>query len=157
MDYQALGARIKQWGSELGFQAVGIADADLALAEGRLAEWLAAGWHGEMDYMARHAGLRARPAELVPGTQRVISCRMDYADALEDEHVGVDADELRLERVVLLARLAEIGSDGAELTDVDARLARRAGEAGDDGLGGREKLVQIVSIALVGIGQGEGL
>ena len=73
-----LEARIKQWGAELGFQAVGIADADLSAAEGRLAEWLGMGWHGEMDYMARHGTLRARPAELAPGTVRVISCRMDY-------------------------------------------------------------------------------
>jgi epoxyqueuosine reductase len=29
--------------------------------------------------MARHGALRARPAELKPGTLRVISCRMDYA------------------------------------------------------------------------------
>ena len=83
MDYAALASDIKQWGAELGFQAVGIADTDLSsAAEGRLAEWLGLGWHGEMDYMARHAQLRARPAELVPGTVRVISCRMDYlADA----------------------------------------------------------------------------
>ena len=78
----ALANQIKQWGAELGFQAVGIADLDLSEAGSRLAEWLAKGWHGEMDYMARHAGLRARPAELVPGTLRVITCRMDYlADA----------------------------------------------------------------------------
>jgi epoxyqueuosine reductase QueG len=38
-----------------------------------------------MDYMARHGALRARPAELVPGTVRVISCRMDYAPVLEAE------------------------------------------------------------------------
>jgi epoxyqueuosine reductase len=75
---QALAARIRQWGRELGFQAVGIADADLSAAGPRLAEWLEKGWHGEMDYMARHGALRARPAELVPGTLRVISCRMDY-------------------------------------------------------------------------------
>jgi len=31
-----------------------------------------------MDYMARHGVKRARPAELVPGTRCVISCRMDY-------------------------------------------------------------------------------
>jgi epoxyqueuosine reductase len=77
-DYAALAARIKQWGAELGFQAVGIADTDLAAAENRLGEWLGKGWHGEMDYMARHGALRARPAQLVPGTVRVISCRMDY-------------------------------------------------------------------------------
>ena len=81
MDYGALAAKIKQWGRALGFQAVGIADTDLAAAEGRLAEWLRMGWQGEMDYMARHGTLRARPAELVPGTLRVISCRMDYASA----------------------------------------------------------------------------
>jgi epoxyqueuosine reductase len=85
MDYAALAARIKGWGAELGFQAVGIADADLSAAEGRLAEWLGMGWHGEMDYMARHGALRARPAELLPGTLRVIACRMDYSPTLEDE------------------------------------------------------------------------
>jgi epoxyqueuosine reductase len=85
MDYAALAERIRRWGAELGFQAIGIADADLSAAEGRLAEWLALGWHGEMDYMARHGALRARPAELVPGTLRVIACRMDYAPTLEDE------------------------------------------------------------------------
>jgi len=78
MDYAALSREIKQWGRELGFQAVGIADTDLSAAQGRLAEWLGLGWHGEMDYMARHAALRAQPAELVPGTARVIACRMDY-------------------------------------------------------------------------------
>jgi epoxyqueuosine reductase len=78
MDYPALAKRIKAWGSELGFQAVGIADADLSAAEPRLLAWLERGWHGEMEYMARHGALRARPAELTPGTLRVISCRMDY-------------------------------------------------------------------------------
>ena len=48
-------------------------------------EWLGRGWHGEMDYMGRHGALRARPAELLPGTLRVISCRMDYASELRDE------------------------------------------------------------------------
>jgi epoxyqueuosine reductase len=78
MDYEALAQRIKGWGRELGFQAVGIADADLAAVEPRLLEWLRLGWHGEMEYMARHGALRARPAEFAPGTLRIISCRMDY-------------------------------------------------------------------------------
>jgi epoxyqueuosine reductase len=78
MDYAALARDIKTWGRELGFQAVGIADADLSVAEPRLLEWLSRGWHGEMEYMARHGALRARPAELRPGTLCVISCRMDY-------------------------------------------------------------------------------
>jgi epoxyqueuosine reductase len=79
MDYAALVERIRNWGQELGFEAVGIADADLSAAEPRLLDWLAQGRHGEMEYMARHGALRARPAELTPGTLRVISCRMSYA------------------------------------------------------------------------------
>src|SRR5687767_14631547 len=78
MDNAVLAQRIKAWGTELGFQAVGIADADLSAAEPRLLEWLAQGWHGEMEYMARHGTLRARPRELHPGTLRVIACRMNY-------------------------------------------------------------------------------
>ncbi len=85
MDYEGLAARIKAWGRELGFQAVGIAGVSLPLAEQRLADWLNMGWHGEMDYMARHGSARSRPAELVAGTLRVISCRMDYAASLDDE------------------------------------------------------------------------
>ena len=69
---------IKRWGVELGFQQVGIADTDLAEAELRLHEWLLKGRHGEMDYMARHGTKRTRPADLVPGTLRIISARMDY-------------------------------------------------------------------------------
>jgi epoxyqueuosine reductase len=83
MDYGVLAKRIKQWGGELGFQAVGIADTELSVAQGRLGEWLGRGWHGEMDYMARHGALRARPAALVPGTERVICCRMDYLPEAE--------------------------------------------------------------------------
>ena len=77
-DYALLARAVKAWGGELGFQAVAIADTDLAAAEGRLAEWLAAGFHGEMDYMARHGSTRARPEVLRPGTLRVISARMNY-------------------------------------------------------------------------------
>src|SRR5438270_3596643 len=85
MDYGALVERIRKWGQELGFDAVGIADADLSAAEPRLLDWLAQGRHGEMEYMARNAALRARPAELTPGTLRVISCRMDYLNDSSEE------------------------------------------------------------------------
>jgi epoxyqueuosine reductase len=73
-----LAAWIKAWGLELGFQQVGIADTDLQEAEARVSTWLAQGYHGEMDYMARHGTRRSRPVELTPGTLRVISARMDY-------------------------------------------------------------------------------
>jgi len=78
LDKVALKARIKAWALELGFASAGVAGIDLSGAEAGLAEWLAAGFHGEMDYMARHGMKRARPAELVPGTLSVISLRMDY-------------------------------------------------------------------------------
>ena len=77
-DYATLAANIKEWGRALGFQAVGISDTALDDAEWHLLEWLARGNHGEMDYMAKHGAKRSRPAELVPGTLRIISLRMDY-------------------------------------------------------------------------------
>lgn len=73
-----LAARIKQWALELGFSQVGIADTDLKQEEDRLQQWLDAGMHGEMQYMAQHGMMRARPTELLPGTLRVISVRLDY-------------------------------------------------------------------------------
>lgn len=78
MNYAALTFKIKEWGRALGFQAVGIGDIQLHDAEQHLLEWLAQGFHGEMDYMAKHGTKRSRPAELIPGTARVISVRMDY-------------------------------------------------------------------------------
>jgi epoxyqueuosine reductase len=73
--------RVKRWGRELGFDAVAIAETDLAEEEKRLLEWLGRGWHGEMDYMARHGTRRARPAELVPGTLSIVTARLNYTPA----------------------------------------------------------------------------
>ena len=78
LDLPALAETIKAWGKELGFQAVAISGTDLGEAEADLLAWLAAGCHGEMDYMANHGVKRSRPAELVPGTLRVITVRMNY-------------------------------------------------------------------------------
>ena len=69
---------IKAWGRDLGFSALGICAIDTRIAVQRLGAWLAQGRHGEMDYMARHAKLRADPSQLLPQTVRVISVRMDY-------------------------------------------------------------------------------
>ena len=145
MDDAALAQQIKAWGAELGFQAVGIADADLSAAEPRLLEWLAQGWHGEMEYMARHGTLRARPQELHPGTLRVISCRMDYLQGETEEDDPQRAQIARYARgrdyhKVLRSRLqalcerikAEVGafgyrvfSDSAPVMEVE--LAAKAG------------------------------
>src|SRR5262245_66325587 len=61
-----------------GFDALGVSDVDLAQDAARLERWLAAGRHGEMDYMWKHGARRTRPGELVPGTIRVLSARMNY-------------------------------------------------------------------------------
>ncbi|HET9692922.1 MAG TPA: tRNA epoxyqueuosine(34) reductase QueG [Steroidobacteraceae bacterium] len=128
-DFDALARSIKDWGRELGFQKVGIAGVDLAADERRLEGWLAQGRHGSMQYMQRHGTRRTRPAELVPGTLRVVSARMDYrvpaADAaavLHDPELGyvsryaLGRDYHKLLRA-RLARLAE-------------RIAAAAGTAG---------------------------
>lgn len=81
LDFHQLALDIKQWGLDLGFQQVGICDTDLTLEEPRLQAWLDKQYHGEMDWMARHGMMRARPHELLPGTLRVISVRMNYLPA----------------------------------------------------------------------------
>ncbi len=129
MDLAALAKQIKQWGAELGFQRVGIAPVELPEDERRLLDWLAAGRHGEMHYMARHGARRARPPELVPGTLRVIAARMDYwPEAADPERVLADSQLAYVSRYalgrdyhrVLRHRLARLAS----------RLAAAAGSRG---------------------------
>jgi epoxyqueuosine reductase len=83
-DGKPLAQQIKQWAGELGFQQTGIADTDLELAGERLNRWLELGRHGDMDYMWKHGSKRYRPGDLVPGTLRVISVRMDYLPPDDD-------------------------------------------------------------------------
>ncbi|MDH5263234.1 MAG: tRNA epoxyqueuosine(34) reductase QueG [Betaproteobacteria bacterium] len=82
-----LADRVKRWGREAGFDAVAVSGIDLAREEAHLLDWLGRGWHGAMDYMARHGARRARPAELVPGTASVVTVRLDYwPGAARDAH-----------------------------------------------------------------------
>ncbi|HHI76643.1 MAG TPA: tRNA epoxyqueuosine(34) reductase QueG [Gammaproteobacteria bacterium] len=149
IDYRALAQRIKQWGLELGFGAVGISDTDLSEAERRLQAWLAKGYHGEMAYMQRHGSKRTRPAELVPGTLRIVSVRMDYrppepdpAALLEDPSaafisryaLGRDYHKLMRARLKRLAQriAAEVGEFGYRVfTDsapvMEKAIAQKAG------------------------------
>ncbi|HEX4885338.1 MAG TPA: tRNA epoxyqueuosine(34) reductase QueG [Casimicrobiaceae bacterium] len=94
-DWNALAESIVAWGRELGFASVGIADTDLGAEEARLLAWLAAGRHGEMEYMARHGVRRARPGDLVPGTVRVVTVRLDYWPAQARDAGAVLADPSR--------------------------------------------------------------
>jgi len=116
---QSLAADIKRWGRELGFQQVGISDVQLTEDEQHLVKWLEQSFHGDMEYMQRHGTKRSRPAELIPGTLRVISVRMDYwpvtarnaHDALEDQTHGYVARYAlgRDYHKVLRSKLAALG------------------------------------------------
>jgi len=93
IDFAALVKKIKRWGQELGFAQIGIAGTDVSAATPELMRWLELGRHGEMDYMAKHAALRAAPQTLVPGTLSVISARLPYwPSAADGEQVLANAE-----------------------------------------------------------------
>lgn len=102
-DFARLSQQIKTWGRELGFNEVGISDTDLAIEEKYLQQWLEQGRHGTMDYMARHGVKRSRPDELVTGTVRVISVRLNYVAPNAKESWGVleDPDAAYISRYAL--------------------------------------------------------
>lgn len=156
-DWIALKEKIRCWGAELGCSAVGFADVDLGAAEQGLMNWLAAGCHGAMDYMARHGAKRARPAELVPGTQCVIVCRMDYLAAtcrpagaefaeISRYALGRDYHKLLRSRLQQLAdRIArDIGPFGHRVF-VDSAPAMEVELAQQAGLGWRGKHTLLLS------------
>lgn len=132
IDLVALTASIREWASALGFQQLGISDVDLSADEARFEAYLAAGYHGEMAYMASHGTKRTRPDELVPGTVRVISVRMDYLpENTEKAQVLAQADKAYISRYALgrdyhklirkrLQRLAE------KITEVVGPFGHRA-------------------------------
>ncbi|GHD65770.1 tRNA epoxyqueuosine(34) reductase QueG [Jeongeupia chitinilytica] len=103
LDVRELAASIKVWGRELGFARVAITGTDLSHAEAGLAAWLEAGFHGEMDYMARHGMKRARPAELVPGTKTVVSVFLPYRPpgVSSSEAVLMDGEKAHISRYAL--------------------------------------------------------
>jgi epoxyqueuosine reductase len=103
---QQLKSDIQHWGQELGFQQLGVADTDLQQHEQHLLDWLQQGMHGQMDYMQRHSTRRSRPAELLPGTIRVISARMDYLS----EQARPAQDVLQQPELALISRYA-LGRD----------------------------------------------
>jgi epoxyqueuosine reductase len=115
-----LASSIKRWGVELGFAEVRITDIDLSHAEAGLQAWLDAGMHGEMDYMASHGMMRARPAELVPGTVRVISARMNYLPRVM-ENAGESGAEAVGEHDWRAREAARLADPGAAVISVYAR------------------------------------
>ena len=77
-NYSDLAEKIRNWAFDLGFQQTGITGTDLSEDETHLLNWLDKDMHGDMHYMKRHGTKRSRPSDLVPGTCRIISVRMDY-------------------------------------------------------------------------------
>ena len=161
-DFAALASRITAWGRELGFDAVGVSDADLAAEEVQLLNWLALGRHGEMDYMARHGARRARPAALVPGTVRVVTARLNYwprharpaGDVLADSHrgyvaryvLGRDYHKVLRKRLATLARRIEddVGPFGYRVF-TDSAPVLEVALAAKSGLGWRGKHTLLLS------------
>jgi epoxyqueuosine reductase len=146
--YSGLAERIREWASELGFQQVGISGVDLGEHPDYLERWLAAGYHGTMDYMARHGSRRSHPDQLIPGTLRVLSLRMDYLDdgveplaVLENPEkayisryaLGRDYHKLIRSRLAKLARRIDAEAGGRYRAFVDSApvleraIAERAG------------------------------
>jgi epoxyqueuosine reductase len=152
IDYANLAADIRRWGTELGFGAVGIAGVELAADEAHLVNWLEGGFHGEMDYMARHGTKRSRPPDLTPGTVRVIAARMDYAppgienawDMLADDGrayvsryaLGRDYHKILRNRLQKLAdRIAEVTGPFGHRVFTDSAPVLEKALARDAGLG----------------------
>jgi epoxyqueuosine reductase len=97
-----LASELQAMGRALGFQKLGVAGIELAADEAHLLDWLNRGCHGEMDYMQRHGTRRTRPEQLVPGTLRVISARMDYLSETADmESVLADPERAYISRYAL--------------------------------------------------------
>jgi epoxyqueuosine reductase len=129
-DPDGLKSDIRDWALELGFQQIGVSSIDLAKAEARLQEWLNANFHGHMDYMSRHGTKRSRPEELVPGTLRILSARMDYLPQSQEAAIAL----LDHERHAYVSRYA-LGRDyhkvlRGRLRALARRIEERVGQFG---------------------------
>jgi epoxyqueuosine reductase len=158
-DLKGLKEDIRRWGRELGFDAIGFSGVDVPDAEAGLAAWLAAGCHGEMDYMAAYASAagnkRAQPAQLVPGTRSIITARMNYRPAAADSRdtlddgqrafvsryaLGRDYHKLLRARLQKLAdRIGEQAGEFNYRAFTDSAPVMEVGLARNSGLGWRGK------------------
>jgi epoxyqueuosine reductase len=97
-----LPARIRQWAHDCGFADAAIAPLSLQADRERLERWLADGWHGGMEYMARDPAMRAEPSRLRPGTISAISARLEYQPPAADAEAALaDGDRAYISRYAL--------------------------------------------------------
>jgi epoxyqueuosine reductase len=105
---------------DLGFALSGVCESAPTQYEHELIEWLAAGKHGEMEYLRRNIELRIDPAKLVPGAKSVIcvadryqSVTPECGDSQVDQPIegkiaryarGDDYHEVMRKRLTILAR-----------------------------------------------------
>lgn len=112
-----LASRIKDEALRLGFDLAGIAPASPSAHAGAVRDWLAAGHHGEMGWLARDPERRLDPARVVPGARSVISVGLSYAVIAPPEERWNDPRCGRIARYawgpdyheVLLPMLMELG------------------------------------------------
>lgn len=150
---------IRRWGRELGFDAIGFSGSEVSGAEENLGAWLAAGFHGEMDYMAAYAtsagNKRAQPELLLPGTRSIITARMNYRSTSADsQEVLADGERAFVSRYalgrdyhkLLRARLQQLADritdeigDFAYRVFTDSAPVMEVGLARNSGLGWRGK------------------
>lgn len=151
LDLEQWVATIRQWAHELGFQHLGISDVDLGEHRQHLHNWLEKNFHGDMSYMASHGSKRSHPEQLLPGTLRVLSARMDYLpdtesmqQVLDDKHkayisryaLGRDYHKLMRKRLAkLAAKIADALGDHQYRAFVDSAPVLERGLAEKAGLG----------------------
>lgn len=130
LDDTTLIRQIRIWAEELGFSQLGVSGIDLESAEQALNHWLSQGYHGEMEYMARHGTKRSRPAELEPGTLSVISARLEYLPESADNALAVlrDANKGYISRYALGRDYHKMMRK--RLQQLAKKIAEHAGEFG---------------------------
>lgn len=156
MDIAQLTEQVHEWAHELGFADVGFSDTDLSNASKEFREWLRRGFHGEMSYLTRNLDKRFDPQQLLPGTVRVISARMDYSpeafpDALKDSSVayvsryalGRDYHKVVRKRLAKIARKLVDAVGGTHRAFVDSApvLERPIAEKAGLGWVGKNTLI----------------
>ena len=116
--FDALLDQARGWAGALGFDSLEVRPIERSDHEPHLRRWLAKGYHGEMDYMARNVDLRVEPEALHPGTLSVISVAMPYLDPGAEQRI---ASTLADSKAAYIARYA-LGRDYHKV--IRARLSR---------------------------------
>jgi epoxyqueuosine reductase len=143
-----------------GFDAIGFARPDsIPHADARLREFLAAGAHGDMDWMARHADRRGDPRVLWPEVRTIVMLGVNYGPAADPLTIlqersrggisvyaqGDDYHDVIKPRLKLLGRwlVEQTGSDVKVFVDTAPVMEKPLAQAG--GLGWQGKHTNLVS------------